>query len=1176
MRLTVTVQQTDPASDQYLAVTAQANGREICRHTFTFDPDRLVDLEPQWLLEKATPRHAYDPARGETTAAGQQQKKIAELEAYGRRLYAYLFGDGQRLANFLEFNADPRAPLSLTLAMHPNAAPLWRLPWEYLHDGREFWGLTGRFHLNRQPAGLGDLTPEPVPLPLRLLVVVSAPDDQHELDTEEEIGVLQEALDEALRQGRVQVEYVDDALLDNIGAQIRAFNPHVIHYTGHGAYDPQGERSYLALEDELGQTRKAGIAELQPHLTAAHDLRLVVLSGCQTGQTSDQDAFRGVAAGLLKLDIPAVVAMQFAILDNSAIKLAGAFYSALARGETAAAALQAARVALWQYADGPGYDWGIPALYQRAAELRLIDPADLTGLEDLSSFSAPAALIDMDGLPLPRHFVGRKPQLRQLRRALRDDRLKAAFVRGMGGLGKSSLAARLIARPGTPLDGVLVIRCHEVDPLDIPLKLASFLQGQGQPGHAEAGALLLDSRLDPAERARQAARLIAGRRYLIVFDNFESLQEIHRQEGEEREEDEAGTSPSWLDSEYDIADPVLRGLLGGLLTANWRSLCLFTGRYRWRGFDRQIGQNLAQEIHLPQLTLRQAVMLMDNLPRLKRQPIQRKIALFHKVGGHPKTLELLEGWLAQGRLTDLLDNAALDSLLTPEWEGYFLADLLARLSPAERERLARLAIFQDELAGEALAYAGVTDEMAARWLDLSLLQQVNLTGLGDLSGFGKLLVHPVVADYLLGQTDAASRRELHRWAAAYYGRPFVEIARNHAQQTGQNWSEAQIEWFARDRRGVVGHMVTQAQDMAQARGALAWQRHLFAAGEVGAAGEIVTVVFEVLARWGQRDQAKALLRRSIASLATDSGNQAVAQANLATLLTEEGKLDEALATYQESYDTFSAMHSGGQEARQQMAAQLGNMSIVYQMKGDLATAVTRQEESLRLSEEIGNEEGQAISLHQLAMLYRMQEDCPTALARSQAAEKLARKVGNEALTATTLHEQGLIYNEMARDDGGRRARHFTSFSASSEPAEGTKDEGVESDEQRVTTPPNYRSLAAQRFQKSLAIQQRIGDEGGTASTLNELGKLLLDAGQMRAATVAFREALEIFRRQGNPARAAISIEALGVIHEDQGEYAAALAKYQEALALAQQYSSPQHIAIVENHIARVRAKMPAA
>lgn len=1162
MHLTAVIQQTDPASNQYLAVTQQANGREICRHTFTFDPDKLVDLEPQWLLEKARPRHAYDPARGdETSPAEQLQKKIAELEEYGRRLYAYLFGDGQRLANFLEFNADPRAPLALTLAMHPNAAPLWRLPWEYLHDGREFWGLTGRFHLNRQPAGLGELTPEPVPLPLRLLVIVSAPDDQQELDTEEEIGVLQEALDEALRQGRVQVEYADDATLDNIGAQIRAFTPHVIHYTGHGAYDKQGERSYLALEDDLGRTRKAGIAELKPHLTAARDLRLVVLSGCQTGQTSDQDAFRGVAAGLLKLDIPAVVAMQFAILDNSAIRLAGAFYGALARGETAAAALQAARVALWQDADGPGYDWGIPALYQRAAELRLIDPENPGGLPNPQGLTAPAALIDMDGLPLPRHFVGRKPELRQLRRALRDGRLKAAFVRGIGGLGKSSLAARLIARPGTALDGVLVIRCHEVDPLDIPLKLASFLQGQGQPGHAEAGALLLDSRLDPAERVRQAARLIAGRRYLFVFDNFESLQE-----------QVTGTSEVPVTSEFDIADPILRGLLGGLLTANWRSLCLFTGRYCWRGFDKQIGQNLALEIHLPQLSLRQAVMLMDNLPRLKRQPIQTKIALFHKVGGHPKTLELLEGWLAQGRLTDLLDNAALDSLLTPEWEAYFLADLLARLSPAERERLARLAIFQDELAGEALAYAAVTEEMAARWLDLSLLQRVNLTGLRDLSGFGKLLVHPVVADYLLGQTDAASRRDLHRWAATYYGRPFVEIVHQVLSQTGQNYPDEAIEEEARN--GAVRYAVSQTQDMAQARAAMAralpWQRHLFAAGEVGAAGNIVTAVWQVLARWGQRDQAKAILRRSIASLAAAPDNQAVAQMNLANLLMEEGKLDEALATYQSGYETFAKLGR-----KQNMAVTLMQMSMVHQMEGNLAMAVARQEESLRLMEEIGEDEGQAANLHLLAMLYRKQGDYPAALARSQAAERLARKLNLEHGIAKCLHEQGLIYYLMAVDDQRLMTNNEQATAgdkrqtARTEPVEGT-------DDQRLETNVNYLSLAAQQFQESLTISRRIADEVGVANTVGELGRLLRDAGQWREAVTALREALEIFRRQGNPAKAAIAIEALGVIHEDQGEYPAALAKYQEALALKQKYMAPQNVALTENNIARVRAKMAAA
>jgi tetratricopeptide (TPR) repeat protein len=156
---------------------------------------------------------------------------------------------------------------------------------------------------------------------------------------------------------------------------------------------------------------------------------------------------------------------------------------------------------------------------------------------------------------------------------------------------------------------------------------------------------------------------------------------------------------------------------------------------------------------------------------------------------------------------------------------------------------------------------------------------------------------------------------------------------------------------------------------------------------------------------------------------------------------------------------------------------------------------------------------------------------------------LARKVENEALTSATLHEQGLIYNEMARV--------------------------AESDEERE----GYRETAVSRFQDSLPIQRRIGDDAGTAGTLGELGKLLRDVGQMNEAINAFNEALATFRKLGDPVKAAISIELLGSVHERQGQYAAARDKYLEALALLQQYGSPQHVAIVQNDIARVQAKI---
>ena len=266
------------------------------------------------------------------------------------------------------------------------------------------------------------------------------------------------------------------------------------------------------------------------------------------------------------------------------------------------------------------------------------------------------------GLPLPPHFVGRKAELRGLRRALRDPHVTAAFVRGIGGMGKSALAAKLIERPGVDLDGLLVIRCHEVDPLDIPAKLASFLAGQGAAGHAEAAGLLLDSTKPPAERARQAAALVRDRRYLFVFDNFESVQNLSPRpslgkggvrtlptlpwkrggvrtppgsslgKGAGSELPPGSSLGKGAGSElplpsegrglggevgFPVADETLAGLFDGLLDAQWRSLCLFTGRYRWPALDEHLGRGTALEQHLKELTASQTIMLMDNLPRLR-------------------------------------------------------------------------------------------------------------------------------------------------------------------------------------------------------------------------------------------------------------------------------------------------------------------------------------------------------------------------------------------------------------------------------------------------------------------------------------------------------------------------------------------------------------------------------
>ena len=242
---------------QYLAITQRAGGAEVCQSTFAYDPDLLRHKEPQWLLE---PRCRGTRAR--------RSPQAADAASWPMRSVSWPITAGSCMPSFSATGALPPIPGSTTTtAAAPadaGAAPrrgrLWRLPWEYLCDDAGFLALSGRLLLSRTPLGLGELSPAAVEPPLRILVVVAAPDDQRPLDTEEEIRLIQESLDEAVQAGRVQVDYLDDATLPAIGDALRRLQPHILHYTGHGAYDEAKGASFLALEDDDGCTRLAGIA----------------------------------------------------------------------------------------------------------------------------------------------------------------------------------------------------------------------------------------------------------------------------------------------------------------------------------------------------------------------------------------------------------------------------------------------------------------------------------------------------------------------------------------------------------------------------------------------------------------------------------------------------------------------------------------------------------------------------------------------------------------------------------------------------------------------------------------------------------------------------------------------------------------------------------------------------
>jgi Concanavalin A-like lectin/glucanases superfamily/CHAT domain len=103
-------------------------------------------------------------------------------------------------------------------------------------------------------------------------------------------------------------------------------------------------------------------------------LQLAVLNACEGARAGAEDPFAGVAASLVKSEIPSVIAMQFEITDDAAILFAGGFYSALARGAPVDAALAAARKAIW--ANYNDIEWGTPVLFMRVPDGKIFDVAE--------------------------------------------------------------------------------------------------------------------------------------------------------------------------------------------------------------------------------------------------------------------------------------------------------------------------------------------------------------------------------------------------------------------------------------------------------------------------------------------------------------------------------------------------------------------------------------------------------------------------------------------------------------------------------------------------------------------------------------------------------------------------------------------------------------------------------
>ena len=306
------------------------------------------------------------------TRRGVRRLESPEMKAarsFGGRLFKAVFDDDVGSCLQTSLHQANRQEAGLRIRLRLGEVPeLADLPWEYLYDPGpdRFFVLSTKTPIVRYLNLQESVRPLTVKPPLKVLVMISSPNDYPQLDTDQEWEKLVEALGGLERQGLVTLERQEAATLPDLQRRLRRENFHIFHFIGHGAFSMEAQDGVLLLEDERKRGRMVRGGYLGTLLHDHRSLRLAVLNACEGARTSRTDPFAGIAQNLVQQGIPAVVAMQFEVTDKAAITLAHELYTALADGYPLDAALAEARKAV--FALDNDVEWATPVLYMRSPD----------------------------------------------------------------------------------------------------------------------------------------------------------------------------------------------------------------------------------------------------------------------------------------------------------------------------------------------------------------------------------------------------------------------------------------------------------------------------------------------------------------------------------------------------------------------------------------------------------------------------------------------------------------------------------------------------------------------------------------------------------------------------------------------------------------------------------------
>jgi tetratricopeptide (TPR) repeat protein len=1082
---------------------------------FQLTPEDYADL--RWYLEE----YMDLPIGGSVLRARRVEGLLSD---WGRGLYRAVFdyGDHRDLIRDFLRAAPPRL---LTIAS--SHGDILRLPWELLADERG--ALTRRdVTIRRQLETVRQPLPYTVHTPLRLLLVVSRPDNAGFIDPRHSSRALLDAL--TTLGDNVQVEFcrpptlarLEEMLADSHGAY------DIVHFDGHGTYDRLLGLGLLLFEkpQQPGQARVDADpvrADRLGHLLARYTIPLVILEACRSSEVHDV-ALRAVAPRLIEAGVGSVIAMSYAVHVEAAKILLARFYRDLARGHSIGQAMEGGRAALlvqperWLEYGPQGRtiqldDWFLPQLYQRGHDPPLVGPAAPAASPGTATEAPERARAHFptgqDSGAFPRaplyQFHGRTRELYALERAFATDR--AVLLHAMGGMGKTALAREAgawLTRTGLFADGACFVRFEQPVTAE---RLAQVL-GTYLEGHA------FESR-PQAEQLARARQLFQERQVLMVWDNFESVLETFDDALPMGSNAEERTCLVALYRDW-TEDPAGRGRL--LITCRPREAGL-------PGVRRMELAGLARpdSLYLLAQVLRKHDTALDDA-RFDAEALK---ALLDVLGDHPLSIEMVGPHLRQltpaqivQRFHELLPQFTGDAEV--ECNRSLLASLrfsTDRLSTQAQAALPWLGlfrggVFEDNLLDVSQMEAALWEGVRVELEDTALLRVEADIMINDRP---YLRLHPTLS-YAVG--GALVEGATVQTEAEHHGQPLAaqpEVRQRFIAAYGA--LTGGVDQALRGAAARIGMQVL-AREEANLRTALHWTVALEQFGAAASMGRTFGDYLERAARLRERDQWAFWLADAVAR-STFSEAVAEAEQERALALAAQGQTTEAIQALQALLTRLQ--HTTTFDAASQLVQTQQYLGRVYDHTSQKRQAIPVLHRAAEAWERLVR---QRACLPPSTTIAQLLSD-PTLAARQQR-NASADTLGNFAATLGDLAN--------ALRDVGRL------------------DEALNTAEQ------------------SLAISQALGQARNTAAGLVRIARILVQQGRYQEAEARYDQALQQARQVGDRALEGIILQHQGILADDLQNYEFAAALYTQALQRFQEASDKDSLMQTCNLLGNVEAQ----